>query len=126
MTEESVNSFRDLRVWQDGIRLVTECYRVTRTFPDDERFGLVNQLRRSAVSVPANIAEGWGRQSTKDYLRYLAIANGSLAELETHLEIAAALGFLSQEAHATLTDDIHRLARMLNRLKQSLRQRPNS
>ena len=121
---ENVSSFRDLRVWQDGIKLVADCYRVTRDFPADERFGLVNQLRRAAVSVPANIAEGWGRQSTKDYLRFLSIAYGSLAELETHLEVAVTLGFLRPEPHAAILGDIHRLGRMLNRLKHSLRQRP--
>lgn len=121
MGTESVDSFRDLRVWQEGIGLVADGYRVTRTFPTDERFGLVNQMRRAAVSIPANIAEGWGRQSTKDYLRFLAIANGSLAELETHIEVATVLGFLSNKTRADLYEDTDRIGRMLNRLRQSLK-----
>ena len=78
-------------------------------------------MRRAAVSIPANIAEGWGRQSTKDYLRFLAIANGSLAELETHIEVATVLGFLSNKTRADLYEDTDRIGRMLNRLRQSLK-----
>lgn len=121
---DEVTSFRDLRVWQEGIRLVTECYRVTKSFPADERFGLVNQMRRAAVSIPANIAEGWARKSTKEYLHFLSIAIGSLAELETHFEIATTLGFLPENTHETLLKDTDRLGRMLNRLCQSLHNKP--
>ncbi|MFN4288658.1 MAG: four helix bundle protein [Brevundimonas sp.] len=84
-----LRSYRDLTVWQDGIGLVKACYVITRSFPKDELFGLTSQIRRSAVSIPANIAEGYGRGTRKDYVRHLMIAQGSLKELETHLIIAS-------------------------------------
>jgi four helix bundle protein len=87
-----LKSYRELTVWRDGIALVKACYLVTRAFPKDELFGLTSQIRRSAVSVPANIAEGYGRGTRKDYVRHLMIAQGSLKELETHLIIAAEVG----------------------------------
>ena len=87
--KEPLSSYRELAVWRDGIALVKACYLITRRFPKDELFGLTSQIRRSAVSVPANIAEGYGRGSRKDYVRHLMIAQGSLKELETHLIIAA-------------------------------------
>jgi len=84
----SVQSYRDLQVWQKSMDLVTECYRATQQFPKTEIYGLTSQLQRAAVSVPANIAEGQGRQHTKEFIQHLSIAYGSLAELETHLQIA--------------------------------------
>ncbi|WP_082132162.1 four helix bundle protein [Luteimonas sp. FCS-9] len=87
-----------LDVWQDAMRLVEAIYRTTSSFPSDERFGLTTQLRRAAVSVPSNIAEGAARRSTSDYLRHLAFARGSLAELSTQLEIAYRLGLCERTA----------------------------
>ncbi len=76
--EKPVKSYRDLIVWQKAMDLVVSCYRASSQFPEIERYGLLSQLRRAAVSIPANIAEGWGRDSSKEYLRYLSIAYGSL------------------------------------------------
>ncbi len=92
-----INSFRDLRVWQSGMDLVEEIYRLTRTFPSHEVYGLTNQMRRAAVSIPSNIAEGHTREGSKEYLQYLSIAQASLAELETQLEIAVRLKYNSSE-----------------------------
>jgi len=86
-----------LEVWRDAMSLVESVYRVTRQFPEDERFGLTTQLRRAAVSVPSNIAEGAARRSTMDYLRFLSIARGSLSELDTQLQIAQRLNYYIQE-----------------------------
>lgn len=86
-------SYRDLTVWQRAMQLTTQVYRLTQAFPKEEQFGLTNQLRRSAVSVPSNIAEGQGRSSTKDFCQFLSIARGSNNELRTQLEIARNLGF---------------------------------
>lgn len=91
----AIKSYQDLEVWQLGMDLVIESYKLTRKFPAAERFGLVSQIRRSAVSIPSNIAEGQGRHHLGDYLRFLSIANGSLKELETLMLIAARLAYVS-------------------------------
>ena len=93
---------RDLVVWQKAMELVAEIYNHTKSFPEDERYGLTLQLRRSAVSLPSNMAEGYGRNSTQDYVRFLRIANGSLFELQTQLEIDHNLGFLTEERFSLL------------------------
>ena len=93
---DPVRSYRDLRVWQQAMDLAEATYRATEQFPEDERYGLVTQLRRATVSVASNIAEGHAR-STGDYLRHLLISNGSLTEIETQLLLSARLGFLSAE-----------------------------
>lgn len=84
---------KDLLVWQDAMALVEQVYRLTSSFPDQERFGLTAQLRRAAVSVPSNIAEGVARRTTREYLQFLGIARGSLSEIDTQIEIARRLGF---------------------------------
>ena len=83
-----VQSYRDLRVWGESMLLAEMCYRHTRSFPADERFGLTAQIRRAAVSIPANIAEGYGREQTGSYVQFLRIAQGSCKEVETHLLLA--------------------------------------
>lgn len=118
-----VEGFRDLRVWQVGMDLVTECYRVTRRFPSGERFGLTSQLQRAAVSVPANIAEGHGRGTTPAFLNFLWIANGSLTELETHLLIAQRLGYVTEDDLAQAFDLSRQVGRMLIGLRRSLQAR---
>ncbi len=118
-----IESFRDLRVWQTAMDLVTECYRLTRRFPDCERYGLTSQLQRVAVSVPANIAEGHGRGTTKSFLNFLWIANGSLTELETHLLIAVRLGYIDDEELTHVLDLIRQIGRMLIALRRSLQAR---
>jgi four helix bundle protein len=88
-----IRNYRDLSVWQLGMDIAVRVYEATRDFPSDEKFGLTSQLRRAAASVPANIAEGHARSTTKDYLRYVSIAIGSLAETATFIELAGRLGF---------------------------------
>ena len=92
----AVVSFRDLRVWQVGMDLVQHVYQLTAGFPPSESYGLVAQIRRAAVSIPSNIAEGHGRQHRRDYAQFLSMAQGSLAELETQLEIAHRLSYVSR------------------------------
>ena len=88
-------SHRDLRVWQEAVSLVEDVYRLTSSFPRDEIYGLTSQMRRAAVSVPANIAEGSARKGTKELLYFVNVAMGSLSELDTHVEIANRLGYCS-------------------------------
>jgi four helix bundle protein len=99
-----ISSHRELRVWQASMDLVEEVYRVCADFPNDERYGLTSQLRRAAVSIPSNLAEGHRRESTKEYLNGISVAQGSLAEVETQLEIAVRLQYLSQERFAGMLE----------------------
>jgi four helix bundle protein len=108
---------RDLKVWQKSIDLVEQCYRASSILPADERFGLVAQIRRAATSVPANIAEGFGRWNSREFSRFLAIATGSLRELETHLVISCRLGFLTNVAAEPLFKKIDELAKMMYTLR---------
>src|SRR5208282_5372749 len=88
-----INGYRDLLVWQKGMALVKQVYSMTRDFPDDERFGMIAQMRRAAVSVPSNIAEGQARQGRKEFVQFLSHSEGSLAELDTQLRLARELGY---------------------------------
>src|SRR5262245_33859227 len=90
--ESTIKSYRDLRVWQDSMTLAVSCYKLSRDFPREEQSGLTSQIRRSATSIPANIAEGHGRENTRTFIQYLRIAQGSLKELETHLTLAERVG----------------------------------
>lgn len=92
-----IRSFRDLVVWQKAMDLVALVYAVTRRFPEDERYALVSQLKRASVSIPSNIAEGYGRHSTADYVRFLQIALGSLNELQTQMELSIRLKFVERD-----------------------------
>ncbi len=116
-----IQTHRDLKVWQVGMEITEEVYHLTNAFPDCERFGLVSQLRRAAVSVPANIAEGNARSSTKDYLRHLSIAVGSLAEVETFLDLALRLGYGQSKTIQQLGEKLAEERRMLRGLQRSLR-----
>lgn len=98
-----INSYQDLTVWQKGMQLAEDCYRLTRRFPREELFGMTSQIRRAAASVPANIAEGWGREGTREYIQFLRVAQGSLKELETHLILSQRVGLVMEgEITATL------------------------
>jgi four helix bundle protein len=114
------HSYRDLIVWQKAIGMVTEVYRSTRTFPREETYGLTSQLRRSAVSVASNIAEGQGRLSRKEFRQFLGQARGSLIEMETQVVIAGNLGYLSLESSKLLMDRSGEVSRLLHRLIESL------
>ena len=119
----SIRSHRDLVVWQKGMDLVTEVYRLTQKFPDAERFGLVSQLRRASVSVPSNIAEGYGRGSTADYIRFLRSSRGSLYEVDTQLLLAARLGFIAQSDYEGILERINECGRMLAALIRTLNEK---
>lgn len=121
-----MKSYRDLRVWQDGVDFVAAVYRTTESFPTREQYGLTSQLRRSAVSIPANVAEGHARLSTREYLRFVSIALGSLAETETHVTVARRLGYLDAEYERTLLAQCDALSRMLHGLCKSLRSKLNN
>lgn len=108
-----VKSYRDLIVWQKSMKLVTEIYSITKLFPSDELYGLTSQLRRCAVSIPSNIAEGYGRNSTGDYKRFLQIAGGSVFELQTQVEIAVNLKYISKENFNILFNDAKEVELML-------------
>jgi four helix bundle protein len=114
-------TFRNLTVWQKAITLAKMIYEVTRQLPGSEQFGLVNQMRRAAVSIPSNIAEGNARESRKDYIRHLVIARGSLAELETQIVIASELKFLPETA--PVMSAITEISQMLQALITSLKRK---
>lgn len=115
-----MKSYKELEVWQKALDLVVEVYRLATALPPEEKYGLATQMQRAAVSVPANIAEGWGRGSTKEYIQFLRVARGSLMELETHAIIAQKLSFLSEEDREKIQAQIESIGMMLNRLIQSL------
>ena len=119
----NLESYRDLEVWQKSMDLVVECYQITKKFPKAEIYGLTSQLQRAAVSIPANIAEGRERQYTKEFLQHLSIAYGSLAELETHLQIAQRLDYLDMNHLKQMLDKTAEVGRMLNGLRKSLEKR---
>lgn len=118
-----VNSFRDLRVWQAGMELVQATYRFTRCFPTDEAFGLTGQMRRAAVSIPSNIAEGHTREHTGEFLHHLSIAQASLAELETQLEIAVRLEYCPAAQATALLALLTALGKQLYALRNAVMQR---
>ena len=122
MAGTEIKCFRDLFVWQKSMALLTCLYRETNGFPVEEKFGLVSQMRRSAVSIPSNIAEGYGRRSTGDYVRFLQIAIGSVYELQTQLEISRNLTFLNEQKFTELSDDLCEVERMLSSLAGKIRE----
>ena len=120
---DAVRGYRDLLVWQRAVGVVVHVYRLTDAFPKHERYGLVQQVRRAAVSVPSNIAEGHGRDHLGDYLRLLSVANGSLMELETQMVIARQLGYLSAAEEGGLLTKTNEVGRMLSGLTGALKKR---
>ena len=121
-----MKNYRELKVWQKAMDLVVECYEATKEFPRRENFGLTSQLRRAGVSVPANIAEGHAREYTKEYLRHLSFAYGSLAELETHFLLAERLNYLETSQCNVLLDITSEVGRMINGLNKSLKRKKAS
>jgi four helix bundle protein len=111
-----MKSYRDLIVWQKSVDLVTLVYKLLDKFPDDEKFGLTSQIKRSSVSIPSNIAEGYGRNYTKDYIRFLNISRGSLFEMQTQMQIAINLGFIKNDDLNEINDLSLQIEKMLNSL----------
>ena len=118
-----LKSFQELEVWQKAHHLVLQTYRVTNGFPDKEKYGIVSQVRGSAASVPANIAEGFGRRTTKELLHFLANANGSLEETRYFLLLGRDLGYLAMERYVELEKDCTSVAQMIAALSRSLKSR---
>jgi four helix bundle protein len=120
LNDQSINSYRDLRVWQDAMTLAESCYRLTRQFPRDELFGLTSQMRRAAASVPANVAEGHGRENTGNFVQHLRVSQGSLKELETHLLLAGRVDILPASDLEVVLGQCESLGKMLRALIRSL------
>jgi four helix bundle protein len=114
------NSYRDLLVWKKAKALSVAVYKATENFPDRERFGLTNQMRRSAVSVPSSVAEGHGRGTRRDFANFLCVARGSLQELETQVDIAIDLGFGDANELLALHRDCFHILGLLNRLLKAI------
>jgi four helix bundle protein len=123
LNDQPINSYPDLKVWQEAMALAEACYRLTRPFPREETFGLTSQIRRSAGSVPANIAEGHGRENTGSFIQHLRIAQGSLKELETHLILAVRVGTAEAGLVKPVLDQCEGLGRMLRGLIRSLQEK---
>ena len=116
----TIRSFKDLDVWQVSMSLVEDCYKFTTNFPRDEIYGMTSQIRRAATSVPANIAEGFGREQTGSFVHFLRIAQGSARELETHLLIVGRVGLSTNDGATPLLDKCGRVSKMLRALIRSL------
>lgn len=121
-----VRSYQDLEVWRFAVDWTEAVYRTTAAWPSDERFGLISQVRRAEVSVASNIAEGAARRSTGEFLQFVGMAQGSLAEAETQLLIATRLGYLTGPDHYALTESGDRISRMLASLALALKRRKSS
>ena len=119
----AIESYKDLDVWQVAMTLAQESYLLTARFPKDETYGMAAQIRRAAVSIPANIAEGYGRDQTGSFVQFLRIAQGSARELETHLILAERIRLVDQQAAAPLQDLCERHSKMLRSLIRSLEAR---
>ena len=116
----SITSYRDLTTWQKAFQLGLVIYRESSGFPQEERYSLTSQIRRSAISVPSNIAEGYGRGATRDYLRFLRIARGSLYEVDTQLLFAVELGYIENDRHAAMQRGVDEVGRLLGGLIRSI------
>jgi four helix bundle protein len=123
LSEQEIKSYRDLRVWQEAMMLAEICYRLTKVFPREEMFGLTSQIRRSAVSVAANIAEGHGRESTGSFIQYLRMAQGSVKELETHLLVSERVGIVEAKAIEPSMASCAEIGKMLRGLIRILQQK---
>jgi four helix bundle protein len=118
---KSVRPHKNLIVWKESIQLVKSMYKLSKQLPDNERFGIISQLQRASVSVAANIAEGAARNTTKEFLRFLHIANGSLSEVDTLLVIVLELGYVKNEAYSEQEKQLDKIGALLNGLIRKLR-----
>ncbi len=118
-----LKNYKDLKVWQKSYQLSLKIYKITSKFPGGEKFGLVSQIRRAVVSIPSNIAEGYGRKTTPDYIRSLFIAYGSICELETQILLAGDLGYIEPAVLEEIKSDIQEVERMLKALIRALEEK---
>jgi four helix bundle protein len=121
-----IKCYKDLLVWQEAMHLTRTCYRLSESFPKNEEFGLKSQMRRAAVSIPSNIAEGHSRTHTNEYLHFISIALGSLAELETQIDLSIDLKLIAPEKVEALTTSCDKVGKMLHGLKESLARHSSS
>ncbi|NMC21705.1 MAG: four helix bundle protein [Thermogutta sp.] len=119
----SFQDYRDLEVWQRAMRIAGEIYRLTKGFPRNELYGMTSQLRRAAASIPANIAEGWGRRYRAEFIQFLRQANGSRTEVETHLMLSAQVNLCTQERIQPLLTELAILGKQLLNLERSLQRK---
>ena len=115
-----MKTFKDLSVWQKSMKLVENTYQIANKFPRVEEYGLVSQMKRCCISIPLNLAEGFNRRTTKEYIQFVSIAYGSCSELETQLEIAHALKYISKDQYKSILFEITEVSKMLNGLIRSL------
>ncbi|NJL64926.1 MAG: four helix bundle protein [Methylacidiphilales bacterium] len=120
MSNNEIRSYRDLKVWQKGMDIAELCYLMTKSFPKDEIYGIISQIRRASVSVPANIAEGYGRDSKGEYVHFLKIAQGSLKELETHILLSIRVNLTTSEEANQILGECESLGKMLRSLIRSI------
>jgi four helix bundle protein len=118
--EEGIKRFNDLKIWQKGIEIVTDIYRLTKKIPKEELYGLTSQIRRSAISIPSNIAEGFRRHHNKEYMQFLYIALGSCAELETQISIAKILKYINEDEEKEMIEKLDHICRMTSNLIKKL------
>ena len=123
VSETSIRSYKDLDVWQKAMTLAEDCYRATAEFPREEVYGMTAQIRRAAVSIPANIAEGYGRDQTGSFVQFLRIAQGSAREVETHLILAGRVCLLREDVRDMLLDECERISKMLRSMIRALEAR---
>jgi len=123
LSERAINSYRDLQVWQDGMALAALCYRLAKQLPREELFAMSSQIRRSASAIPANVAEGYGRESTQSFIQYLRIAQGSPKELETHLLLSERVGLLDTKRIEPAMEQSDMLGKKLRAFIRSLQRR---
>lgn len=116
-----MHRFKDLEIWKQSRLMCSKIYLITSNFPDNEKFGLTNQLRRASVSVPSNIAEGCSRTSNKDFSRFLEIAIGSIYEIETQLLIAFDLGYIDQEKLDELSNSLNSIIKMISKFRSTIK-----
>lgn len=126
MDGRRIRSYQDLEIWQRGMKLAEMAYRLTREFPKEELFGMTSQIRRAASSIPANIAEGWGREGTRTFQQFLRVAQGSLKELETHLILSHRVDLCPETGTAPLLDESTILSKQIRSLIRSLQQRKST
>ena len=117
----SSRNYKDLIVWQKSMELVVVVYEATKVFPKEELYGLTSQIRRAAVSIPSNIAEGQGRESKKEFFQFLSIAYGSLREVETQILIAERLSYINKSICTTMIEKCNEIGKLINGLKNSMR-----